>query len=82
VLTLEGSLSFSKGGPLLLEPGFFLLACALLLLELPLRRGERGNPVRQVGPQLLDLLGFLLNLALPRPCPLEDCAVLLELGTS
>jgi hypothetical protein len=82
MLTLEGSPSLSKGGPLLLELSLRLLARALLLQELPFHRGECGNPVRQVRPQLLGLLGLLLSLALPRPCSLEGCAVLLELGSS
>jgi hypothetical protein len=55
---------------------------ALLLLELLLRRGERGSLVCQLDPQLLSLHGLLLGLALPRPCSLEGCTVLLELGTS
>jgi hypothetical protein len=50
VFALEGSSGLLEGGPLLLEPIFRRLARALLLLELPLRRGKRGNPVRQVGP--------------------------------
>jgi hypothetical protein len=82
MLTLEGSPSFSKGGLLLLELSLHLLAHALLLLELPLRSGEWGDPVHQVGPQLPSLLGLLLGLALPRPCSLEGCTVLLELGAS
>jgi hypothetical protein len=71
-----------KGRPFLLETSFHLLACALLLLELLLHRGEQGNTVCQVGPQLLGLFGLLLDLALLRPRPLEGCVVLLELGSS
>jgi hypothetical protein len=48
--TLESSSGLLEGGPLLLEPSFCLQARALLLLELALRRGKRGNPVCQVGP--------------------------------
>jgi hypothetical protein len=36
--------------------------------------------MRQVSPQPLGLLGLLLSLGLPRPCPLEGGAVLLELS--
>jgi hypothetical protein len=43
---LEGGPGLLKGGPLLLEPRFRLLACALLLLKLLLYRDERGNLVR------------------------------------
>jgi hypothetical protein len=67
---------------LLLEPSFRPLARAPLLLELLLRCDKRGNPVRQVGPQLLGLHGLLLSLALPGLRSLEGCAVLLELGLS
>jgi hypothetical protein len=79
---LESSLGLLEGGPLLLKPSFRLLARALLLLELPLRRRKRGNPVCQVDPQLIGLLGLLLSLTLQGPRPLESCAVLLELGSS
>jgi hypothetical protein len=79
---LEGGSSLLKSGLLLLQPSFCLLACTPLLLELLLHRGERGNLVHLVGPQLLGLLGLLLGLALPRLRPLEGCAVLLELGSS
>jgi hypothetical protein len=44
--TLEGSSGLLESGSLLLEPSLRLLARALLLLELPLRRGERGSPLR------------------------------------
>jgi hypothetical protein len=81
-LVLEGGLSLSKGGLLLLELSLRLAARILLLLEPLLRRGEGGSLVRQGGPQLLDLLGLLLGLALPSTHSLEDRAVLLELGTS
>jgi hypothetical protein len=80
--TLEGSSGLLESGSLLLEPSFRLLAHAIPLLELPLRCGERGSPLCQLDSQLLSLLGLLLGLALPRPCSLEDCAVLLELGSS
>jgi hypothetical protein len=80
MLVLEGCLSLLEGGPLLLEPGLCRLARALLLPELFLHRGKRGDPARQVGSQLLSLLGPLLGLALPRPCPLEGGAVLLQLS--
>jgi hypothetical protein len=69
--TLKGGLSILLGGLLLLEPGLCFLARTLLLLELLPRCGKRGDLVRQVGPQLLDLLGLLLGQALPRPRPLE-----------
>jgi hypothetical protein len=80
--SLEGSSGLLESRLLLLESSFRLLARALLLLELPLCRGERGIPLRQLDSQLLSLLGLLLGLALPRPCSLEGCAVLLELGSS
>jgi hypothetical protein len=81
-LTHEGGSGLLKGGPLLLELRLRMLADAPLLLELHLHRGKRSDLVCQAGPQLLSLFGLLLNLALPRPCPLEGCTVLLELGTS
>jgi hypothetical protein len=40
MLTLEGGLGLSKGGPLLLELSLRLLACASLLPELLLHRGK------------------------------------------
>jgi hypothetical protein len=81
-LTLEGSSGLLEGRSLPLEPSFRLLARALLMLELPLRRGKRGSPLRQLDSQLSSLLGLLLGLALQRPCSLDDCAVLLELSSS
>jgi hypothetical protein len=75
--TLECSSGLLESGSLLLKPSLCLLARALLLQELPLRRGERGSLLRQLDPQLLSLLGLLLGLALPRPCSLEGCTVLL-----
>jgi hypothetical protein len=81
-LMLEGSSGLLEGGPLQLEPGFRLMARNLVLLELPLHRGQCGNPVRQVGPQLLGLLGLLLSLALPillsgtaLGVPLNNCEI-------
>jgi hypothetical protein len=81
-LALEGGLGLSEGSPLLLELSLRLLACAPLLPKLLLCRDEGGGLVRQACLQLLCLLGLLLRLALPRPRPLEGCAVLLELGSS
>jgi hypothetical protein len=72
---LEGSSGLLEGGSLLLDPSFRLLARAPLLLELLLHRGERDNPVRQVGRQPLGLIGLLLSLALLRLRSLEDRAV-------
>jgi hypothetical protein len=46
MLMLEDYLGLLEGGSLLLEPSLHLLARALLLLELPLRRGESGSPLR------------------------------------
>jgi hypothetical protein len=59
-----------------------LMTRAPLLPELFIHRGERGDLVRQTGPQLLGLPSLLLSLALLRPRPLEGCTVLLELGSS
>jgi hypothetical protein len=81
-LTLEVGPSFSKCGLLLLELRFRLLARVSLLSELLLCRGEGGGLVRQVGPQLLHLLGLLFSLALPSTRSLDGRVVLLELGTS
>jgi hypothetical protein len=81
-LALEGGSSFSKCGPLLLELSLRLLARVPLLLKLLLHRGEGGGLVRQDGPQLLNLLGLLLGLALPSTRSLEGRVVLLELSTS
>jgi hypothetical protein len=53
--TLEGSLGLLEGGLLLLEPSLRLLARALLLKELLPHRSKRGDLVRQVNPQTLDL---------------------------
>jgi hypothetical protein len=75
MLALEGGPGLGKGGPLLLELGLRPLACALFLLELLLRRGERGGLVGQAGPQLLRLLGLLFSLALPSSRSLESRAV-------
>jgi hypothetical protein len=58
------------------------VARILLLLKPLLRRGEGGGLVRQAGPQQLSLLSLLLGLALPRLCPIEGSAVLLELSSS
>jgi hypothetical protein len=77
---LKGGLGLLEGGPLLLELSLHLMACALLLTELLPHRGKRSDLVRQIGPQPLGLLGLLLSLALPRLCPLEASAVLLELS--
>jgi hypothetical protein len=68
---LEDSSGLLESGSLLLEPSLRLLVRALLLLKLPLRRGERGSLLCQLHPQLLNLHGLLLGLALPRPCSLE-----------
>jgi hypothetical protein len=48
-LTLEGSPSLSKGGPLLLELSLLLMVRIPLLLKPLLRRGEGGGLVRQAG---------------------------------
>jgi hypothetical protein len=80
-LTLVGRPSLSEGGSLLLKLSTHLLARILLPLEPLLRRGEGGGLVSQAGPQQLDLLSFLLCLALPGPLPLEGGAVLLELSS-
>jgi hypothetical protein len=77
-LTPEGGQSLLEDRPLLLELSLHLLAHAPLLLELLLHRGKRAGLVRQVGPQLLSIFGLLLDLALPRSCPLEGGVVLLE----
>jgi hypothetical protein len=69
MLMLEGILSLDKGSPLLLELGFRLLGHDPFLPELLFRRGERGDLVRQAGPQLLRLLGLLFSLALPSSAP-------------
>jgi hypothetical protein len=82
VLLLERSPSLDEGGLLLLKLAFRLLARSLLLLELLLRRDDRGGLVGQAGPQLLGLLGPLLGLTLADPLYLEGCAVLRELGAS
>jgi hypothetical protein len=82
VLRLKRSPGLDESGPLLLKLAFRLLACDSLLLELLLRRDDRGGLVDQAGPQLLSLLGPLLGLTLPGPRSLDGCAVLLELGTS
>jgi hypothetical protein len=79
-LALEGGLSLLEGGLLLLEPALRLLMSALLLAKLLLHRSERSGLHRQVSPQPLGLLGHLLGLDLPRPCPLEGGMVLLKLG--
>jgi hypothetical protein len=79
-LALEGSLGLLEGGLLLLEMSLHLLMCTLLLAELLPHRSKRRNLVRKVSPQPFDLLGFLLDLGLPRPCPLEGGEVLLELS--
>jgi hypothetical protein len=65
-----------------LELSLHPLARALLLPELLLHHGKRGDLLNQVNSQLLSLLGLFLILALPRPRTLEGCAVLLELGSS
>jgi hypothetical protein len=80
-LTLEGDLSLSEGGSLLLKLNARLLARILLPLEPLLRRGEGGGLVSQAGPQQLGLLSFLLSLTLPGSRPLEGGAVLLELSS-
>jgi hypothetical protein len=80
VLALEGSLGLLEGGLLLMEPSLHLLACTLLLAELLSHRSKRGDLIRQVSPQPLGLLGFLLGLCLPRPRPLQGGVVLLELS--
>jgi hypothetical protein len=72
-LALEGCPSVLKGGQLLLGLSFSMLACASLLAKLLLH-------LAQVSAQLFGLLGLLLRLSLPGPCPLEGGAVLLELG--
>jgi hypothetical protein len=82
VFTLEGSSGLLESGSLLLELSLHLLARAMLLLELPLRHGERGSPLRRLDSQLLSLLGTLLSLALPRLRSLEGCTILFELGSS
>jgi hypothetical protein len=82
VLTLEGGPSLSESNSLLLELSIRLLARVPLALKLLLRRSEGGSLVSQAGPQLLDLLGLFLSLALPGPCSLEGRTVLLELGVS
>jgi hypothetical protein len=51
-----------------------------VLAKLLLHRSERGDLLLQVSPQPLGLLGLLLGLSLPGPCPLEGGAVLLKLG--
>jgi hypothetical protein len=79
-LALEGSLGLLEDGLLLLEPSLRLLARALLLEELVPHRSKRGDLIRQISPQPLDLLGFLLGLGLPGPCSLEGGAILLELS--
>jgi hypothetical protein len=60
----------------------FCVARVSLLLKPLLRRGEGGGLVRQLDPQLLSPVGPFLDLALPRPCSLEGCTVLLELGAN
>jgi hypothetical protein len=75
-LALEGGLCLLEGGLLLLEPTLHLLPRALLLAELLPHRSKRSDHLRQVSPQLLGLLGFLLGLGLPRPCPFKVGAVL------
>jgi hypothetical protein len=82
VFPLERSLGLDEESPLLQKRGLRLLARGLLLMELLLRRGERGGLVRQARPQPLGLLGLLLILTLPGLCPLEGRAVPLKLGTS
>jgi hypothetical protein len=82
MLVLEGGSSLSKCGPLLLELSLRPLARVPLLPKLFLRRGDGGSLVRQDGPQLLNLFGLLLSLALPSTHSLKGRAVLLELGTS
>jgi hypothetical protein len=89
VLPLKRSPGLGESGPLLLKLAFRLLAGDSLLPELLLRRDDRGGLVGQAGPQLLsllgsllDLLGPLLGLALPGPRSLKGCTVPLELGAS
>jgi hypothetical protein len=53
----------------LLELGLRLLASGPFLTELLLRCGERGGLAHQGRPQPLRILGLLLVLALPGPCP-------------
>jgi hypothetical protein len=81
-LPLKRSSGLGESGPPLLKLSFCLLARDSLLPELLLRRDDRGGLVGQAGPQLLGLLGPLLDLALPGPRSLEGCTVPLELGAS
>jgi hypothetical protein len=79
-LVLEGSLGLLEDGLLLLELSLRLLACALLLAELLPHRNKQGDLIRQISPQPLSLLGFLLSLGLLGPSSLEGGAILLELS--
>jgi hypothetical protein len=71
-LLLQGRPSISKGGLLLLEPPLSSLTGGALLQELDLSGGERRDLGVKGGPQVIGLLGLLLE----RVCPLLGLALL------
>jgi hypothetical protein len=64
-LPLQGRPSVGKGGLLLLEPSLSSLTGGALLQELALSGGERRDLGVQGGPQVVGLLGLLLERARP-----------------
>jgi hypothetical protein len=64
-LPLQGRPSFGKGGLLLLEPSLSSLMGGTLLQKLALGGGECRNLGGEGGPQVVGLLGLLLERARP-----------------